>query len=147
MDMQKTYIWRPGRQIHSFCKQFLGLMSLGILAKLHPIIWSCISVWLLSCKFLQHFENTFFKNTCVRLLLQLRLRKIPSQLLEIFQKIVSLSVKLEIKCRKWRKERFQKQPVVILFKNDSSVRHMFCTILFLNLWPNFLKNTFEVVHT
>ena len=28
---------RPGRQMHSFRKQFLVLMSAGILAKLHPI--------------------------------------------------------------------------------------------------------------
>ena len=32
------------------------------------------------------------------------------------------------------------------FKNGCSVRHMFYTI-FLYLWPKFLKNTFEVVHT
>ena len=30
--------------------------------------------------------------------------------------------------------------------HDCSLRYMFCT-LFLYLWPKFLKNTFEVVHT
>ena len=38
MDTQKTYMWHPGRQMHSFRTQVLGLMSLGILARLHPII-------------------------------------------------------------------------------------------------------------
>ena len=43
--------------------------------------------------------------------------------------IVSLHVKLAIKCiQNSRKERFHNQPVVILFKNDCFVRHMFCTI-------------------
>ena len=52
MDIQNTYI--------KYTTQFLGLMNSGILAKLHPIIWCCISVWVFSCKFLQYFENTFF---------------------------------------------------------------------------------------
>ena len=38
MDIQKTYILRPGRQMHSCRTQFLVLMSADILAKLHPII-------------------------------------------------------------------------------------------------------------
>ena len=57
MDMQKTYIWRPWRQMQNFRTQFLGLIATGILAKLHPIAWSCM----FSYKFLQYFKNTFFR--------------------------------------------------------------------------------------
>ena len=60
MNMQRAYIWRPGRQMHSFRTQFLVLMSAGILAKLQPIIWSYILLGVFSYKFLQYFENTFF---------------------------------------------------------------------------------------
>ena len=50
---------RPGRQMHSFRTQLLVFMYAGILAKLHPIIWSCISLWVFSYQFLQYFEITF----------------------------------------------------------------------------------------
>ena len=50
----------PGRQMHSFPTYFLVLMPAGIVAKLHPIIWSCISLWAFSYTFLQHFKNTSF---------------------------------------------------------------------------------------
>ena len=57
------------------------------------------------------------------------LRKIISQLPEIVLKILSLHVKLEIKCiQTSRKERFHLYLVVILLKNGSSIRHMFCKI-------------------
>ena len=66
----------------------------------------------------------------MRWFLQVQLRKIPLQLLEILLKIVSLHVKLEIKwIRTERKEKFHMQSVVILLKDGCSVRHMFCTIL------------------
>ena len=61
--MQKTYIWRPGRQMHNFHTQVLGVMSDdGILAKLHPIIRSYISEWVFSHNFLQYFENVFLEH-------------------------------------------------------------------------------------
>ena len=47
--------------MHSFRTQFLVFMSADIVAKLHPIIWSCIWLWVISYKFLQYFENTFFR--------------------------------------------------------------------------------------
>ena len=47
--------------MHSFRKQFLVFMSADIVAKLHPTIWSCIWLWVISFKFLQYFENTFFR--------------------------------------------------------------------------------------
>ena len=76
------------------------------------------------------------------------MRKIPWPLLEILLKIVSFHLKLEIKYTQTsKKETFHKQSVVILLKNGCSVRHMFCTNLFIYLWPKFFKNTFEVVHT
>ena len=37
--------------------------------------------------------------------------------------------------------------MVILFKNECSVRLCSVQYLFLYLWPKFLKSTFEVVHT
>ena len=44
-------------------------------------------------------------------------------------KTVSLHVKLAIKCiQNSKKKKINKQSVVILFKNDCSVRHMFYTI-------------------
>ena len=52
---------RPGRQMHSFRTQFLVLMSADIVAKLHPIIWSCIWLRVISYKFLQYFESTYFR--------------------------------------------------------------------------------------
>ena len=56
---------------------------------------------------------------------------IPQQLLQILSKIVSLHIKLTMKCiQTSRKEKFHKQPVVILFKNDCCVRHMFFAIFF-----------------
>ena len=40
-----------------------------------------------------------------------------------------LACKLSIKCiQTSRKEKFHKQPVITLFRNDFSVRYMFCTI-------------------
>ena len=46
-----------------------------------------------------------------------------------FSKIVSFHVELATKCiQTSRKEKFHKQPLVILFKNDCSAIHMFCTI-------------------
>ena len=108
---------RPGRQMHSFLTQFLVLMSACILAKLHPIIWSCISVWVFSYKAFQYSKTPFFRT--------LVYDGFYKRLLEILSKIVSLLVKLAIKCIKTlRKEKFQKQPVVILLKNGCSVRHM-----------------------
>lgn len=60
---------------------------------------------------------------------------------------MSLHIKFAIKrIQTLRKEKFYKQPVVILC-HGCSVRHMFCTNLFIYLWPKFFKNTFEVVHT
>ena len=56
MDTQKTNMWRPGREMQ-FSYAILGQMSSGILAKLHPIIWYCLSVWVFSWKFLQYFQN------------------------------------------------------------------------------------------
>ena len=47
--------------MHSSRTQFLVFMSANIVAKLHPIIWSCIWLWMISYKFLQYFENTFFR--------------------------------------------------------------------------------------
>ena len=60
MDMQRAYYERPGRQMHSFPTHFLVLMPADIVAKLHPIILSCISLWVFYYKFLQYFENTSF---------------------------------------------------------------------------------------
>ena len=50
--------------MHGFRTQFLSLMYVGILAKLHPVTFSCILVWVFSCKFLQYFENTFLEQFC-----------------------------------------------------------------------------------
>ena len=62
MDMQKTYIWTS--RSHSF-RTILVLMCADILAKLHPTISSCISLWVFSYKLLQYFENIFFlKHLC-----------------------------------------------------------------------------------
>ena len=120
---------RPGRQMFSFCTQFLVLMFASIVAKLHPIIWSCILLWVFSYKFLQYYKNTFFRTIVYDGFYKIRLLKILKQLLVILSKIASFHVKLAIKCiQTSRKEKFHKQPVVILFKNDCSVRHMFCTI-------------------
>ena len=131
----------------SFCTQFLVLMFASIVAKLHPIIWSCILLWVFSYKFLQYYKNTFFRTIVYDGFYKIRLLKILKQLLVILSKIASFHVKLAIKCiQTSRKEKFHKQPVVILFKNDCSVRHMFC-IIFVYLWPKFLKIPFEVVHT
>ena len=48
-------------------------------------------------------------------------------------KDLSLHVKLEIKCiHSSKKEKFRKQPVVVLTKNDCSVGHMFRTIFVLS---------------
>ena len=82
-----------------------------------------------SYKIPKYFENTFLENTCVQWLLKVPLKKITSQLLEILSKIVFLHVKLAIMCiQSSKKETFHKQPVGFLFKNNCSVRHMFCTI-------------------
>ena len=53
-----------------------------------------------------------------------------------------MHIKLAVKCiQTSRKEKFDKQPVVIFFKNNCSVQYVF-----LYLQPNFWKSTFEVVH-
>ena len=116
---------RPGRQMFSFCTQFLVLMFASIVAKLHPIIWSCILLWVFSYKFLQYYKNTFFRTIVYDGFYKIRLLKILKQLLVILSKIASFHVKLAIKCiQTSRKEKFHKQPGV----NDGSVRHMFRAI-------------------
>ena len=58
------------------------------------------------------------------------MRRIPQHLLDILSKIVSLHVKLAIKCiQTSKKEKFHKQSAVIWFKKDCSVRHMFYKIV------------------
>ena len=64
MNMQKIYIWHPGCQKHDFRTQFLGLMSAGILAKLHPITWHCISVWVFFVSS-SNISKTYFFRTLV----------------------------------------------------------------------------------
>ena len=40
INIEKTYIWRPGRQMSDFHTHVLDLGSAGILTKLHPITWN-----------------------------------------------------------------------------------------------------------
>ena len=126
---------RPECQMHSFRTQFLVLMSAGIVAKLHPINWSCIPLWVISYKFFQYFENTFFRTLVYDGFYKFKWERYTKHLLGILSKLVSFHVKLAIKCiQTSRKEKFHEQPVVILFKNDCSVRHMFrTTFAFLSL--------------
>ena len=52
---------RPGRQMHILPTHFLVLMPAGIVAKLHIIIWSCISLLVFSYNFLQgHLIGNYF---------------------------------------------------------------------------------------
>ena len=97
--------------------------------------------------FLQYFDNTYFRNLVYDGFFKFSWERFHD-LLEILLNIVSLHLKSETKYTQTsKKETFHKQSVVILLKYGCSVRHMFCTNLFIYLWPKFFKNTFEVVHT
>ena len=118
---------RRGRQMHSFRTQFLILVSGGVLGKLHPIIWSCISLWMFPYKLPQFGKCLYLEHLCTMASISSLKKDYIAPTRDSF-KIVSLHVKLVIKCiQTSRKEKFHKQRVVILFKNDCSVRHMFCT--------------------
>ena len=55
---------RRGRQMHSFRTQFLILVSGGVLGKLHPIIWSCISLWMFPYKLPQFGKRLYLEHLC-----------------------------------------------------------------------------------
>ena len=118
MNMQKAYIWLPVRQMDNFSTQFLGVLSLGILAKLHPITLICIWVLIFSCRFLQYFENTFFRTLVHDGFFKFNWDSIVTTRHSFKDCILAYKLR----------EKFFKQSVVILLISDCSVRHMFCTI-------------------
>ena len=73
--------------------RFSVLMPAGIVAKLHPIIWSFILLWVFSYKFLQYFENTFFRTLVYN---DFYWERFYSNYSRFFQRL-SLHVKLAIK--------------------------------------------------
>ena len=123
MDMQSAYIWTSRTSNVQFSRTFFDFNACD------RIVWICISLWVFSYKFLQYFENTFFRRLVYYDFYTFNWQRFHSNYSRFFQRLYPLDVKLAIKCiQTSRKEKFRKQPVAILFKNDRSTRHMFCTI-------------------
>ena len=77
---------------------------------------------MISCKFLQYFENNFLEHLRTMASISSNGKDYIASTRDSFKACI-LAVKLAIKCiQTSRKEKFHKQPVVILFKNDCSVR-------------------------
>ena len=78
-------------------------------------------------KFVQYFENTFFRLFVYDGFYKFNWERFHSNYSSFTDS--TLHVKLAIKCiLTSAKEKFDKQPVVNVFKNDCSVRRIFCTI-------------------
>ena len=127
MDMQRANIYRPGRQMHSFPTHFLALIPLGIVAKFHPIISSCISLWVFSYKFLQYF-NIFVEHLCTMTSVSSIQKDSTATTPDSFKDCI-LTCKINNQVHKnFEKRKVPQAGSGNLFKNDCSARHMFCTI-------------------
>ena len=130
--------------MHDFHKQILGLVSAGVLAKSHSITCSCILVWVFSCKFLQYFEKLFFRTISLESFFKFNLEKYSiATTWDSFKDYI-----LTCKTRNQMHTKFAKRKVRQVAISNFAQKWLFCkTYVLFYLRPEFLKNTFEVVHT
>ena len=129
MDMQRAYIWTSKTSNAKFSYAFFGFNARGHSNQITPYylkLYFAVSVFLyVPPIFRKHlFLEHFCTMTSISSIEKDSIAVTPDSFKDIF-----LHVKLAIKwIQTSKKEKFHKQPVVILFKNDCSVRYMFCTI-------------------
>ena len=123
-------------QMHSFCGQFLVLMSAGILGKWHPIIWSCISLWVFSYNFLRCFENNFLEHLYT-------VEKDSTVITRDSFKNYILACEISNQMH----TNLEKRKVPPAFSGNIVQKWCSAQNFVLYLWLKFLKNTFKVVYT
>ena len=130
--------------MHDFHKQILELVSAGVLAKSHSITWSCILVWVFCCKFLQYFEKLFFRTISHEGFFKFNWEKYSiATTWDSFKDYI-----LTCKTRNQMHTTFAKRKVRQAAISNFAQKWLFCkTYVLFYLRPEFLKNTFGVVHT
>ena len=140
---------RPGLQMHSFPTHFLVLMPAGIVAKLQPIIWSCISLLMFSYKFLQYFETHLFRTLVYNDLCKFNWDRFRSNYsIDSFKDCL-----LACKISNQVPTNFEERKVPQAASGNFVQKWLLCktnvlyNICFFICGQNSLKNMFEVVHT
>ena len=140
MNMQKTYIQLPGRQMYDFHTQISGLVVQSYqpyYTLLPEVVFRC-EYFLISSSNIS--KTYFFRTLAHDVFFRFNREEESIAIPEIHLKLVFLYVKLEIKdIQLWERKKFNKQSVVLLLKNGCYVRHDFCLICDQNSWKTQLK--------